>query len=183
MSRRSPPRLGGATRSIGCAEPQLPAVCTYRWGLNIRGVRDFFLGTEGGGATPRYEGKIDVNYEANINVKAVLREMSGIEAAVDHVFGRMANVARRNGAGLLLSIDGVRRAIYADGSSPVLALNRLSAELAQRHDIAFIDLDPVFRSEWKARRRMFEYPSDNHWNEHGHATAASAVARALDPQL
>ena len=111
-----------------------------------------------------------------------LAQMPRIEVATDHVFSRMAAVARDNGARLVLAMDAVRGAIYLDSTSRAFALNQLAAELARKHGLPFVDLDPVFRADWSVNRKPFEFASDGHWNEHGHATAARAVAGAINAQ-
>jgi GDSL-like Lipase/Acylhydrolase family len=143
----------------------------YRWQVRAEAIRDLFL-------RPAQA----MRYEAYIDVDAVLAQMPRIEVATDHVFSRMAAVARDNGARLLLAMDAGRGAIYLDGTSRALALNQLAADLARKHGLAFVDLDPVFRADWNVNRKPFEFASDGHWNEHGHATAARAVARAIKAQ-
>ena len=122
-------------------------------------------------------------FGANIDIDAVLRQMPDIVAATDHLFGRLNAVARGSGARLLLAMDGDRQALYA-GAAEVrtLALNAMAAELARRHGILFVDLHPVFSADWRANAKRFDYASDNHWNEYGHAVAARAIARAMKGQ-
>jgi hypothetical protein len=122
-------------------------------------------------------------FSANVDIEAVLRQMPDIVAATDHLFARLAAVARGSGARLLLAMDGDRQSIYA-GAREVraLALNTMAGELAHKHGIAFLDLHPAFSADWRANGKRFEYPSDNHWNERAHAVAAHAVARAMKEQ-
>jgi hypothetical protein len=143
----------------------------YRWQVQIGAIRDLFL-RSAQAATGRYE--------ANIDVGAVLRQMPAVAAATDHVFARMAAAAQTSGTRVLLAMDGVRGALYSDSPGQALALNQLSAELARKNGLEFIDLHPVFRAEWNAHHRPFEFVSDGHWNEYGHAVAARAVARAIE---
>ena len=142
----------------------------YRWQVHIAPIRDLFLRSAQAAAE---------RYEANIDVAAVLRQMPEVAAATDYVFARMAAV-QKGGTRLLLAMDGVRGALYSDSTSPALALNELSAELARKHGLEFIDLHPVFRAEWKINHRPFEFVSDGHWNEYGHAVAAHAIAHAIE---
>jgi lysophospholipase L1-like esterase len=143
----------------------------YRWQVHIGAIRDLFLGSAQA---------VTGRYEANIDVGAVLRQMPTVAAATDHVFGRMAAAAQKGGTRVLLAMDGVRGALYSDSPGQALALNQLSAELARKHGLEFIDLHPVFRAEWDAHHKPFEFISDGHWNEYGHAVAARAVARAIE---
>jgi lysophospholipase L1-like esterase len=142
----------------------------YRWQVHIGAIRDLFL-RSAQAATGRYE--------ANIDVAAVLRQMPEVAAATDYLFARMA-AAQKGGTRLLLAMDGVRGALYSDSTSSALALNELSADLARKHGLEFIDLHPVFRAEWSVSRQPFEFVSDGHWNEHGHTIAAHAIAHAIE---
>jgi len=145
----------------------------YRWQARLDVIRDLMLGPAQAAAG---------HYEANIEVDDVLSRMSDIAVATDYAFARMAEVAQKSGARLLLAMDGARRAIYSDSASQVLALNRLCADLAGEHGIPFIDLHTAFRADWSVNHRRFEFDSDSHWNEHGHAVAARAVARVISEQ-
>jgi lysophospholipase L1-like esterase len=116
---------------------------------------------------------------ANTEIAAVLADEPGVKAVTDYLFGRIDAVVRAMGARLLLAMDGDRSAIYDGSDSPALVLNRLASENAVRRHIPFIDLEPVFRADWQAQHRRFDFDSDGHWNEHGHAVAAAAIARAL----
>jgi hypothetical protein len=145
----------------------------YRWQVQVGAIRDLFLPSAQ--AATAAAGR----YEANIDVPAVLRQMPEVAAATDYIFARMAAV-QKGGTRLLLAMDGVRGALYSDSTSTALALNQLCAELARKRGLEFIDLHPVFRTEWNVSRRPFEFISDGHWNEYGHAVAARAVARAIE---
>jgi len=138
----------------------------YRWQVKIGAVRDLVLGPA---------------QAASERDEANLRRLLEVAVATDYMFTRMAAVARTSGTKLLLAMDGVRGAIYSDSEnvSQALILNRLSADLARKHDIPFVDLHQTFRADWSANRRRFEFDSDGHWNEHGHAVAADAVARVI----
>jgi lysophospholipase L1-like esterase len=116
---------------------------------------------------------------ANTDIAAVLADPEGVEAVTDYLFGRIDAAVQAMGARLLLAMDGDRFAIYQGSDSPALVLNRLAAETAARHQIPFIDLEPVFEADWRAEHRRFDADADGHWNEHGHAVAAAAIARTL----
>ena len=73
-----------------------------------------------------------------------------------------------------------RRSIKALTARPctkpgALALNALAAQAARRHGISFIDLHPRFQQHWLDHHLRFDFELDNHWNELGHAVAASAI--------
>jgi hypothetical protein len=81
---------------------------------------------------------------ANTDIGAVLADEAGIPAVTDYLFGRLDAAVHAMGARLLLAMDGDRFAIYGERDSPALMLNRLAADMAARHHIAFVDLEPVF---------------------------------------
>lgn len=116
---------------------------------------------------------------ANTDITAVLADEEGVKAVTDYLFGRIDAAVHAMGARLLLAMDGDRYAIYQGAASPALALNRLAADTAARHHIPFIDLEPVFLADWQSKHRRFDFDADSHWNEHGHAVAAAAIARVL----
>jgi hypothetical protein len=116
---------------------------------------------------------------ANTDIAAVLADREDVEAAADYLFGRIDAAVHAMGARLLLAMDGDRFAIYRDRDSPALALNRLAADAAARHQIPFVDLEPVFLAGWRVEHRRYEFDADGHWNEHGHAVAGAAIARTM----
>jgi GDSL-like Lipase/Acylhydrolase family len=143
----------------------------YRWQVRPDNIRAIFL--------PSAHANTG-RYEANIDLTSALGRMPNIVVATDHIFGRMSALARQSGTRLVVAIDGVRSAIYSGGSSDALVLNSLSADLAARHGITFVDLHPAFQADWAANGKRFEFDADHHWNEHGHAVAAAAIARVLE---
>ena len=141
----------------------------YRWRVQVDAIRNWFLQSEQTGE----------RYEANIDLQAVLGQMPSIAAATDHVFARLAALGNGGSTRLLIAIDGVRDAIYTGSTSTALELNRLSAVLARKHGLPFVDLHSAFEEDWSANHRRFEHMFDNHWNEYGHAVAARAVGQAI----
>jgi hypothetical protein len=142
----------------------------YRWQVRLNVMRNLLF--------PRADAAAN-SYEANVDIVAVLRHLPEITVATDYLFARLAALARANETRLLLAMDAVRDAIYAERAGRAIVLNQLADELARKHGLTFVDLDPVFRAAWKADQRRFEFESDAHWNEYAHAVAARAVARAI----
>jgi hypothetical protein len=69
----------------------------------------------------------------------------------------------------------------AGGYAETWKLNDLPDRLAQwsaAHDVPFLDLTAALR-EHAARGELVYFADDGHWNAHGHAVAASAVAQAI----
>lgn len=143
----------------------------YRWQVRPQALVDAILGPA------RADSE---RYAANIDVAAVLAREADVIAATAHAFRRLDELARKAGATLHLVMDGDRGAIQAGrATSPALRLNAIAAQAAQAQGIPFLDLHPVFAADFAARGLRFDFPSDAHWNEHGHAVAAAALARFL----
>jgi hypothetical protein len=144
----------------------------YRWQVRPQALVDAILGP----ARAAGEG----GYAANIDVASVFAQEADIRVATDYLFGRLKARADAVGAKLQLVMDGDREAIYAGrADSPALKLNRIAAEMAGKHGIAFLDLHPVFAAEWARAGKRFEFQADAHWNEYGHQVAGVALADAL----
>lgn len=142
----------------------------YRWQLKPQTLRNLIFP----------EVRAQPIYGANIDVQAVLSDMPANVAVTNHVFTRLKAIARQGGAKLLLAMDGDRLAIYRGDPNPLtLTLNRMVTQAAAQQGIPFIDLNPVFTADWHNQHRRFDYEDDNHWNEHGHAVAAAAIAQEI----
>lgn len=144
----------------------------YRWQVRPQALVDAILG-------PAKAAGED-GYAANIDVASVFAHEADIRVATDYLFGRLRARADSIGAKLQFVMDGDRGAIYAGRTdSPALNLNRIAAEMAAKHGIAFLDLHPVFAAEWAKTGKRFEFQADAHWNEYGHQVAGAALAAAL----
>jgi hypothetical protein len=125
--------------------------------------------------------KAGSNFQANIDTSAVLERTTDVALATDYLFRRLAAVAIAHNFALLLVMDGDRYAIYSGMDSAALyrngalAINALAGRAAESHGIAFIDLHARFERDWLKNHRRFDFESDNHWNQYGHAIAAAAI--------
>ncbi len=117
-------------------------------------------------------------FQANVKVESTLSALPAIERATDHIFTRLNEIQQRSGFELLLTMDAVRQQIYTDEhlGSGIGALNELAMELAEKHDLPLVDLTKAFTADWQANGERFEFASDGHWNERGHAVAAGEIA-------
>ncbi len=124
-------------------------------------------------------------YQANINIHDLEARMAFNRIAADYVFAQLAALAREDGFGLLLVMDGDRESIYGGAASDslyrtgALALNRLAAEVARQQGIPFIDLHPVFEEDYRLNGRRFNFRTDGHWNEYGHEVVARRLYRYI----
>jgi hypothetical protein len=145
----------------------------YRWQL-----RNVVLGTPWLHDALFEKPEEQTRYEANIDTARAIAHWPEIEAATDHVFRRLDEVVRSQGARLLVVMDGNRQAIYAGDDialSTASALNKLAADIASRHEIPFLDLHQAFAEDWDINGIRFEFARDTHWNEHAHAIAAKSI--------
>jgi hypothetical protein len=79
-------------------------------------------------------------------------------------------------------LDGMRPDLYSPAALRVAEnsyFGRMRRELATRarargHEV--IDLQPLFVERFRTEGRRFDVAGDGHWNEHGHALAAEAIA-------
>jgi hypothetical protein len=142
----------------------------YRWRVRPeRLIRLLLPHAEAGALDPPVPADID----------AALPDGANTAAATDYVFGRMAGAARSIEARLLLVMVDNSDMIYQGQDGSLAPLNRLTATIAARRDLRFLDLDAAFAANWRAEHQRFEFTFDHHWNEHGQAVAAEAVAAAL----
>jgi hypothetical protein len=122
--------------------------------------------------------------QANVDVADVRAALDDIRTVTDHLFGRLAAVARAAGMRLVLVMDGDRQAIYRGDVSPQdegpRTLNQLAAELAAAKGIEFVDLHPWFARDWARHGERFDFASDGHWNDRGHQVAARALQSVLE---
>jgi GDSL-like Lipase/Acylhydrolase family len=142
----------------------------YRWQVRPEAIVNLLL--------PK--ARADAPYAANVEIDGVLAERQHIIAATDYLVERMSVRARDMGAKLILAMDGDRSAIYAGlPTSKALELNRIAADAAARHHVPFVDLHGAFAADWARNHRRFEFQSDAHWNEYGHAVVARSLAAAM----
>lgn len=86
---------------------------------------------------------------------------------------------------IVLTVDAARPHIYDAGA---LAASRASYFGKLRRDLItkakargfiVVDLEPVFLAAFAKDGEHFEYPTDPHWNSHGHEVVTAAVRGAL----
>lgn len=117
-------------------------------------------------------------FQANVEVGGTLAALPAIERATDYIFTRLKEVQQQSGFEILLTMDAVREQIYTDEdlNSGIAALNKLAMELAEKCELPFIDLTEAFTVDWRKNGQRFEFASDGHWNQRGHAVAAGEIA-------
>jgi lysophospholipase L1-like esterase len=142
----------------------------YRWRVQPDAIADWLLTSKAGAAVPEY---------ANVHVASVLANRLEIMAVADHAVVRLATLVSEIGARLLIVMDGDRDTIYQGSPSPLLELNQIMVGAADRHDVNFLDLHPIFTAHWTAHHQRLHFDSDFHWNELGHSVAGAAIAARI----
>jgi hypothetical protein len=86
-------------------------------------------------------------------------------------------------------IDAMRPQIYGGDDVMKAAENSYFARMrvalmtaARAKGYVVVDMEPRFREAFAADGKRFEFPTDRHWNAHGHAIAAAAIYEALSGQ-
>jgi hypothetical protein len=86
---------------------------------------------------------------------------------------------------IVIVVDAIRPQIYDDNAlaeARTSYFGRMRAKLVTEARVAgfiVVDMEGPFRAAFATDQRPFEFPNDGHWNSHGHAVAAVAVAAAL----
>ena len=56
-------------------------------------------------------------------------------------------------------------------------MRKYMTEQAQSRGFLVIDMHPKFEESYAQDGRRFEFPTDTHWNGHGHALLAEAITQ------
>ena len=124
-------------------------------------------------------------YQANINISNIEEENRNNRIAADYIFRRIKEICTTHQIKLLIVIDGDRGRIYKqsddlfDYASGALTLNKIARDISKKFAIDFIDLHPVFDREFKKSKKIFDYPSDGHWNQLAHQIVARCIYKYL----
>tara|TARA_Y100000741_G_C18226141_1_gene547900 strand:- start:330 stop:1403 length:1074 start_codon:yes stop_codon:yes gene_type:complete len=50
-------------------------------------------------------------------------------------------------------------------------------KMAEFNNVKYIDMEPIFLSDYKVFSKKFDFPTDGHWNEYAHSLAAKAFLK------
>ncbi len=150
----------------------------YRHKVRFQLLRDIIL-------RKPTKNKQNQRYQANINISDMDRKYSKNKLAADYIFKNIKETCEKHDSQLLLIIDGDRnsiyqhldrRKLYAEGA---LSLNRLAKSIAEKYDIPFIDLHPIFENDYRVNHKRFDFLTDAHWNSYAHRLVAEILARYM----
>jgi lysophospholipase L1-like esterase len=119
------------------------------------------------------------NFNANIDVNAILNNKVAIQKAVDYICSSLK--AEFPDKQFLLMIDGSRYDIYDHklNECNVCYMNDMSMQAAQKYAMWSIDLNYLFEREYKKNKQVFNTPEDFHWNAYAHQLVADTLTQFI----
>jgi hypothetical protein len=121
-------------------------------------------------------------YQANIEVSGLHAKMERNTLVTDYIFKKMKDICESSNAELIIVMDGDRSGIYRNiynvnyKPTGALLLNAMAESVAQKYNIHFIDLQPVFQKDFIINEKFFDFDFDSHWNNYGHSIIAKSIA-------
>jgi hypothetical protein len=146
--------------------------------IGIRNVVTWFSPTEAKADEVRYVG--------NTSAQADEQRTEEGRRVIEWFLDNLPKVACLPPDDIVLTVDAARPEIYSEsgrdrmrGSYFALMRTQLITD-ARSRGFKVVDLEPAFIVDYNLHHENFENPTDNHWNEHGHAVVAAAVLNALE---
>ncbi|MFQ5641937.1 MAG: hypothetical protein ACE5IR_28515, partial [bacterium] len=97
------------------------------------------------------------------------------------IFRKLKQICDENSAELLIVMDGDRNSIYQKLDSSQLSktgalrLNQIANSMAEKYQIAFLDLHQIFEKDYSINKKKFNFKNDGHWNAYAHKLVAEAI--------
>ena len=123
----------------------------------------------------------DRRWVANIDRSASDREYDDFRWAVRTYLDRLPEATGLPPRRIIIASDALRAAIYQPADRAELfdsvwgRMRTYMAAEARARGFTVIDLQPSFEEAFAHDGRRFEFPTDSHWNGHGHEMLARAV--------
>lgn len=116
--------------------------------------------------------------ETNVKIDEAIKNLDEIKSLCHHIFTKYKEASGAD-TKLLLVIDANRQAIY-EKKDPTAeksyTLNIIANRAADELSIPFLDLTPVFISDYKNNRQRFDFKYDGHWNKRTHSLVAGIIS-------
>jgi len=120
------------------------------------------------------------SYAGNVPARVDATRLADSQRAVDAFLDMLPAQAGLSPSRIILGMDGNRRAIYESRGESVTddyfdVMRRYVMRVADAKGFDVIDMHQQFRTHFSAHGRRFDFPTDGHWNEVGHAVFAQAI--------
>ena len=116
--------------------------------------------------------RADIQYAGNterVKPENIKKESMKV---IDHFFEEITNLGIHEKITLVLDAD--RQDIYMNNnsSSYFRDMREYLIKNAFLKKINIIDMEPIFKIDFNQNKKIFEFPTDAHWNEHAHELVA-----------
>ena len=125
------------------------------------------------------------DYVGNTPAAADAARVKEGEAVIAWFLATLPHAAMLAPRDILIVVDAMRPAIYDEAAfknAQQSYFGQMRTKLiSDAHSQGFqvIDLDETFRAAYALDHTPFEFPTDGHWNAHGHEVVASAIQAVL----
>jgi hypothetical protein len=131
----------------------------------------------------QYFGADDKRWAANIPRDGTLQEYSDYQWATRTFLDRLPAATGLPPDRIVVATEALRDAIYNPAERAALTdsvwgrMRTYMADEARSRGFVVIDMHSVFAKAFAADGRRFEFPSDTHWNGHGHEMLADSIRK------
>ncbi len=83
---------------------------------------------------------------------------------------------------IILILDADRLSLYNIGikrSQFFESQREYFLKKANNHDFNVVDMEPIFKREFKKNGKRFDFTFDNHWNENGHSVVSNEIYNVI----
>ena len=120
------------------------------------------------------------SYAGNVSAHVDGTRLMDSQRAVDAFLDMLPAQAGLFPSRIIIGIDGNRRAIYESRGESATddyfdVMRRYAMRVAAAKGFDVIDMHQQYSAHFTAHGRKFDFPTDGHWNEVGHAVFAHAI--------
>ena len=113
------------------------------------------------------------------------KRLEDSRAAMDAFFTLLPQLVDLAPGKICFVMDADRPGVYRDAPKPNV-FGTVRAEFLQQasaRGYRTIDLNPVFREDYRIHAKRFEFPMDGHWTPYAHGLAAETILRSGFPDI
>lgn len=125
--------------------------------------------------------QIRPRFVGNTAAEVTLERVADSDRVIDAFLRQLPELAGLPSSRIALVIDGPRPELYDDRTLKSVAGSYFAVmrthlmDRARRGGFEVIDMQPAFIADYGQRHLAFEFPDDNHWNDHGHEVFVGVV--------